>query len=100
MYANRDISFFIDGDERHNCHPNASCANRKGGFTCRCRRGFAGNGVNCSGSVAFVDSEPSIINRHVLYALYGKSFVQLFLYFPTIFEEVFFVFSIMRFFCR
>ena len=33
----------------NNCNINASCINNDGSYTCECRRGFAGDGVNCTG---------------------------------------------------
>ncbi|XP_065308786.1 nidogen-like [Dermacentor albipictus] len=41
----------VDVDEcqsgRHNCHVHAECANTDGGFACRCRPGYTGDGVSC-----------------------------------------------------
>ena len=52
-----DIGFFFDGktcvdfDEcatgLNNCHADATCTNTEGGFTCKCKSGFTGNGKNC-----------------------------------------------------
>ena len=34
----------------HNCHDDASCTNTKRSFTCTCKPGYTGDGVNCAGS--------------------------------------------------
>ena len=45
--------FLSDVDEcssnAHNCSPDAECTNQKGTFLCTCKRGYNGNGHNCSG---------------------------------------------------
>ena len=33
----------------HNCHANADCTNIQGGLTCKCKTGYSGNGIQCSG---------------------------------------------------
>ncbi|XP_073252119.1 uncharacterized protein [Porites lutea] len=35
----------------HNCHDDAECTNTKGSFTCTCKAGYTGDGVNCAGSI-------------------------------------------------
>ena len=44
---------FSDIDEcsqgTDNCHEDADCMNIKGSFRCRCKTGYAGSGVNCTG---------------------------------------------------
>ena len=43
-------SFFLDINEcalgTHNCHANATCSNTFGGFYCKCKAGFTGDGIN------------------------------------------------------
>ena len=43
-----------DSDTLHNCHDNATCANANGSFTCTCKNGFSGDGVNCAGIVRMI----------------------------------------------
>jgi hypothetical protein len=45
------ISYVIDINECETggCHPNASCVDSPGSFTCDCNPGFTGDGVNCAG---------------------------------------------------
>ena len=33
----------------HNCADEADCTNTEGGFTCECKTGYSGNGIQCSG---------------------------------------------------
>ncbi|CAH3140339.1 unnamed protein product [Porites lobata] len=35
---------------QHNCHDDADCTNTKRSFTCTCKPGYIGDGVNCAGS--------------------------------------------------
>lgn len=35
--------------DRSPCDANADCANNNGSFSCKCRRGFIGNGTFCAG---------------------------------------------------
>lgn len=51
-------SFFakIDVDEcntteSNQCDPNAVCNNTEGSYTCRCRRGYMGDGTKCTGKM-------------------------------------------------
>jgi sulfatase modifying factor 1 len=34
--------------QSHNCSVNANCSNTIGGFTCKCKNGYAGDGVTCN----------------------------------------------------
>ena len=34
--------------KKDNCSPNADCMNSNGSFTCQCKVGYDGDGVNCS----------------------------------------------------
>ena len=42
---------FVDECESglHNCHDDADCTNTKRSFTCTCKPGYSGDGVNCEG---------------------------------------------------
>ena len=48
FYQNNDCK---DKDEcklgYHNCHKHATCTNTVGGFTCKCKPGYTGDGVSC-----------------------------------------------------
>ncbi|GAB4816952.1 hypothetical protein N2152v2_003998 [Parachlorella kessleri] len=42
----QDINECVRGTS--GCHPNATCTNTNGGYSCLCPPGFTGNGFNCS----------------------------------------------------
>lgn len=48
----RSGSLCIDRNEcgldLDDCHPNATCTNITGGFSCRCTTGFQGDGRTCT----------------------------------------------------
>ena len=48
------LNCFSDIDEcatgTHNCSDHAVCNNTKGGHNCTCKKGFIGDGVNCTGN--------------------------------------------------
>ena len=48
--------FFADADEcaspeTNECHLNAVCTNTEGSYVCRCKKGYSGNGKNCTGKI-------------------------------------------------
>ena len=54
----KKISPLADIDEcstgTHNCDANANCFNTRGYFSCTCKTGFQGNGVNCIGMTSML----------------------------------------------
>ena len=42
-----DVNECMEGT--HDCHPQATCQNAEGSFTCSCNPGFTGNGSSCTG---------------------------------------------------
>ena len=48
------LNCFSDIDEcatgTHNCSDHSVCNNNKGGHNCTCKKGFIGDGVNCTGN--------------------------------------------------
>ena len=45
LFPSLDIKCgFIDS-----CHDNATCSDENGSYTCVCKRGFTGDGFNCTG---------------------------------------------------
>ena len=49
LYCTTDIDECIE--ETDNCDDNAVCTNTDGSFTCLCKPGFSGDGVQCEGSI-------------------------------------------------
>ena len=41
--------------EGNKCHPNATCTDTDGSFTCTCRDGDAGDGFTCEGKTTCFD---------------------------------------------
>ena len=44
-FCHTDIDECLDAP----CHPNATCNNTEGSYTCECSDGFSGSGLNCTG---------------------------------------------------
>lgn len=47
-----DQKLILDIDEcitMNPCHPNATCINGIGTYTCKCNAGYLGNGSTCQG---------------------------------------------------
>lgn len=42
--------------ESNECDPNALCTNTVGSYVCRCKKGFSGDGRNCTGRVLIFPS--------------------------------------------
>ena len=47
-YLILDINECTSEDNRHDCHPNATCMNTNGTYTCTCNDGYTGNGFVCN----------------------------------------------------
>ena len=57
-FSLNDINLFIHSpdideclDAVDNCHAGAICQNTRGSFTCTCKQGYIGDGVNCKGTI-------------------------------------------------
>ena len=52
-YATSEYTVHLDIDEcvsgNNSCHDYANCTNTIGSYTCECKEGFTGNGVECEG---------------------------------------------------
>lgn len=50
------FAYFSDINEclvrGHNCNLNAICENNIGSFSCHCKPGFSGNGIDCNGMIS------------------------------------------------
>ena len=58
FFALMFLSLFLDNnidvdecssDEKNDCSSNAMCTNTEGSYVCRCKRGYVGDGKNCTG---------------------------------------------------
>ena len=53
MRSWNNFHLVIDINECRNatapCHANATCTNSQGSYTCKCNKGYSGDGKNCTG---------------------------------------------------
>ena len=49
--TNADVNE-CENAESNNCGLNTVCTNTNGSYSCRCKAGFQGDGVSCTGKVA------------------------------------------------
>ena len=47
--------------KKHRCHRYAVCHNTIGNYTCKCKRGFKGNGYQCKRKYKCVSAEPCVL---------------------------------------
>ena len=47
----------------NNCHPDATCTNNIGSFTCECNNGYYGDGTMCWGRSCITQSRKNIENQ-------------------------------------
>lgn len=67
LYEDESGQHCVDIDECSGiniCDPNAECFNELGGYSCRCRDGYSGNGHNCE---SIATNEVSTEQQHQLY---------------------------------
>ena len=48
------------------CHPNATCINSNGAFSCQCNNGFKGDGEKCNGMKMLEVMKASMTLIHTL----------------------------------
>ena len=65
--------FCVDIDEcvtgTHNCNENANCTNTNGSFTCQCKEGYTGDGVECEGMIYTQIMVLSVLDKNHLRTL-------------------------------
>ena len=49
------------------CHPNATCTNTLGTYTCECEAGYEGDGLVCQGSTHYSVDDSLYNNNNVIY---------------------------------
>jgi EGF domain len=53
MQISLTFTLYLDVDYcalGHNCDENATCLNLNTSYTCKCNRGFQGDGIRCTGT--------------------------------------------------
>ena len=79
-YTNNECFCFEDIDEclLEVCSEDAECTNTDGSFSCRCKRGYQGNGFNCSGlcSLLFPVTLKKKKLRHARLVFLGDSHIK------------------------
>ena len=52
--------------ETNQCQGNAICTNTEGSYVCRCKRGYVGDGENCTGKICLSFSSQFHTNESLL----------------------------------
>ena len=62
----------------HTCHVDADCTNYKGGYTCKCKTGYSGDGKLCKESIETL----FLCTKEALFSLRRGVLVSNVTYFP------------------
>lgn len=54
-----DINECVDGE--FPCHENADCTNTDGSYSCMCKEGYAGDGMDCNGECHVSSMECTVL---------------------------------------
>ena len=63
------VHLVLDIDEclfENKCHVNATCTNTRGSYSCTCKKGYGGDGKNCSGNSSLM----KVLSRVILTVLF------------------------------
>ena len=73
------LFFYPDVDEcqafPNSCHLNAECINTQGSYSCRCRPGYQGDGLNCTCEFSFLFSFYSSSHSDATLTIYQLGFL-------------------------